>query len=77
MRVFVGLRMFTELGNRGTMQMGSNRVTVIFVGMVTMSMPIMRLMLMCMSVTMRVTVMVMNTHGIHAKQINTKSEGAD
>lgn len=41
MRVFVGLQMFTELGNRGTMQMGSDRVTVIFVGMVTMSMPIM------------------------------------
>lgn len=41
MRVFVGLQMFTELGNSGAMQMGSDRVTVIFVGMVTMSMPIM------------------------------------
>jgi hypothetical protein len=56
------LQMFTGRGNRGAMQMGTDRLTVMFVGMVTMSMrvfvvsmSVMQLMLMRMSVTMRVT----------------------
>lgn len=32
------LQMFTGRGNRGAMQMGTDRLTVMFVGMVTMSM---------------------------------------